>query len=74
MAGERPEGGAKKRGAGTRRQVINYLRGISKAAIQASAYGYPLGWFAGTSEQEIRLRGSRIYPLTSSHLKSKSLL
>lgn len=31
------------------RSSIHYLRGISKAAIQASAYGYPLGLFAGTS-------------------------
>lgn len=62
--GERLEGGAKKRGAGTGRQVINpfYLRGISKAAIQASAYGYPLDWFAGTSGQELRLRGFKDLP------------
>lgn len=34
------EGSGKKKGAEVRRQVsISYLRGISKAAIQAPAYG-----------------------------------
>lgn len=60
---------------GARRQVsTSYLRGISKAAIQAPAYDYPSGCCAGTSGREVRLRGTGIYPFTSTHLKSKNLL